>query len=216
MTQACIFDLDGTLLYTLDSIAAPTNRVLEHFGLPAQPLEAYKYFIGDGLKNEMKRALIAAGDEGASHLEEAFALCEQWFGEDPLYHVEPYDGIPEMLAALKERGVRLAVLSNKPHAQAVSVVETIFGKGTFDHIQGQTDRIPIKPDPTGVYEVLEALGVAAGDCLYIGDTNTDMRTGKNADLRTVGVTWGYRPRTELKEGGADIIIGRPAQLIDCL
>ena len=212
MIKLCIFDLDGTLLYTLDSIARPTNLVLEHFGLAPQPVEAYKYFIGDGLKNEMKRALIAAGDKEACHLEEAFALCSQWFAEDPMYKVEPYPGVAETLQVLKEKGIKLAVFSNKPHASAVRVVETFFGEGMFDCIQGQTERLPIKPDPAGAFEILKKLGVTADDCLYLGDSNTDMMTGKNAGFMTVGAAWGYRTEQELRESGADLIIGRPCEL----
>lgn len=216
MTELCIFDMDGTLLHTLDSIAHPTNQVLEHFGLPAQPLEDYKYFIGDGLKTEMKRALIAAGDTQASLLEEAFALCEKWFAEDPMYKIEPYPGMADTLTALKEKGIKLAILSNKPHAQANRIAEHFFGPQMFDHIQGQTDRIPIKPDPSGVYEILDKLGVRREDCLHIGDTNTDMNTGHNAGVKTVGVTWGYRPVSELKEAGADYLIDHPEELLACL
>jgi phosphoglycolate phosphatase len=211
--KLCIFDLDGTLLYTLDSIARPTNLVLEHFGLPPQPVGAYKYFVGDGLKNEMKRALIAAGDKEACHLEEAFALCEQWFAEDPMYKVEPYPGIPETLQALKTKGVKLAVFSNKPHESAVRVVESFFGEGMFDCIQGQTDRLPIKPDPAGAFEILKKLGVTADACLYLGDSNTDMMTGRNAGFMTVGAAWGYRSVRELKEAGADLIIDSPDELL---
>ena len=120
--------------------------------------------------------------------------------------MEPYDYVEWALNELKAKGIRIAVFSNKPHASAVSVVETIFGKGLFDHIQGQTDRIPIKPDPTGVYEILKEFGADKSECLYFGDTNTDMMTGHNAGVTTVGVTWGFRPRTELEEYKADIII----------
>jgi phosphoglycolate phosphatase len=126
--------------------------------------------------------------------------------EDPVYQVEPYDYVEWALNELKAKDIRIAVFSNKPHASAVSVVETIFGKGLFDHIQGQTDRIPIKPDPTGVYEILKEFGADKSECLYFGDTNTDMMTGHNAGVTTVGVTWGFRPRAELEEYNADIII----------
>ena len=132
--------------------------------------------------------------------------------EDPLYHVEPYPHVIESLHALKDKGIKIAVFSNKPHESAVNVVETIFGKGLFDHVQGQTDRIPIKPDPAGVYEILKKIGVKKEECLYFGDTNTDMMTGHNAGLYTVGVTWGFRPRAELEEYKADCIIDSAADI----
>lgn len=206
MIKVCIFDLDGTLARTQESIARPVNMTLEHFGLPAQSVEAFNYFAGDGLKNALKRALIASGDTDASHLEEGFPMCRAWMQEDPCYHAEPYEHVVQALEELKSRGVRITVLSNKPHESAVSVVETIFGKGLFDHIQGQKDGVPIKPDPAGVYQILERFDADRSECLYFGDTNTDMLTAHNAGVTAVGVTWGFRPRSELEEYKADILI----------
>ena len=216
MTKVCIFDLDGTLAATQESIARPVNMTLALYGLPPQPVEAFNWFAGDGIKNALKRALIASGDteEGLlnEHLEKGLPLCRAWMQEDPCYHAVPYDGIEEALAELKRSGIKIVVFSNKPHESAVGVVETIFGKGAFDHIQGQTDRMPIKPDPTGVYEILRMFDAGRDECLYFGDTNTDMQTGKNAGVTTVGVTWGFRPRSELEENHADIIIDSPAEI----
>ena len=206
MIKICIFDLDGTLAKTQESIARPVNMTLAHYGLPEQPVEAFNYFAGDGIKITLQRALIASGDTGASHLEEGLPMCRKWMQEDPCYHVVPYDHIVWALGELKRQGVKIAVFSNKPHISAVSVVETIFGKGLFDHIQGQTDLIPIKPDPTGLYEILDKFDVQRNECLYFGDTNTDMLTGRNAGVTAVGVTWGFRPRSELETYGADILI----------
>ena len=212
MIKLCIFDLDGTLAATQASLARPVNATLALYGLPPQPIEAFNYFAGDGIKNALKRALIASGDTDASHLEEGLPLCRAWMQEDPTYHAEPYDGIERALQDLKDKGIKIVVFSNKPHESAVLFVETVFGKGTFDHIQGQTDRIPIKPDPTGVYEILAMFDADKDECLYFGDTNTDMQTGKNAGVTTVGVTWGFRPRSELEENHADIIIDSPSEI----
>ena len=212
MIKACIFDLDGTLTRTQESIARPINMTLKYYGLPEQPVEDYNYFAGDGIKNALERALKAAGDTEAAHLEEGLPMCRKWMNEDPLYHVEPYPHVIESLHALKDKGIKIAVFSNKPHESAVNVVETIFGKGLFEHVQGQTDRIPIKPDPAGVYEILKEFGVKKEECLYFGDTNTDMMTGHNAGLYTVGVTWGFRPRAELDEYKADCIIDSAADI----
>ena len=212
MIKLCIFDLDGTLCRTQESIARPVNMTLEHFGLPAQPVEAFNYFAGDGIRNALKRALIAAGDIDAKHLDEGLPMCRKWMQEDPAYHVEPYDHMVQALDDLKSQGIRTAVFSNKPHQSTVILIEQIFGKGVFDHIQGQTDLIPIKPDPAGVLEILAKFGAGKDECLYFGDTNTDMKTGKNAGVITVGVTWGFRPRAELEENRADIIIDSPAEI----
>lgn len=206
MIKICIFDLDGTLARTQASIARPINMTLEHYGYEPQPVEAFNYFAGDGIKNALARALVAAGDEGASHLEDGLPMCRAWMDENPLYMVEPYEHVVESLEVLRNNGIKLAVFSNKPHNSAVNVVETIFGKGVFDHVQGQTDRIGIKPDPAGVYEILSKFGMKKSECLYFGDTNTDMMTAHNAGVTAVGVTWGFRPRAELEEYKADIII----------
>jgi phosphoglycolate phosphatase len=212
MIKICIFDLDGTLVRSQESIARPVNMTLEYFGLPQQPVEAFNYFAGDGIKNALRRALIASGDSNAVHLEEGLPMCRDWLQEDPCFHVEPYDGIVWALGELKKSGVTIAVFSNKPHISAISVVETIFGKGLFDCIQGQTDWIPIKPDPTGVLEILDQFEAAKEECLYFGDTNTDMMTGRNAGVTTVGVTWGFRSRSELEQYGADIIIDNAEEI----
>jgi len=212
MIKICIFDLDGTLAATQESIARPVNMTLALYGLPAQPVEAFNYFAGDGIKNALKRALIAAGDTDASHLEEGLPKCRAWMQEDPAYHVVPYEHMVWALEELKKSGIKIAVFSNKPDASAKGVVETIFGKGCFDHIQGQTDLIPIKPDSTGVFEILGKFGAEKSECLYFGDTNTDMMTAHNAGVTAVGVTWGFRPRAELEEYGADILIDSAAEI----
>lgn len=213
MIKACIFDLDGTLTDTVASIARPINRTLELFGLRPRPVEEYCYYAGDGMDMALRRALAAAGDREGIYVERGIPICRKWFQEDPLYHVKPYPHIKEMLEQLEKRGIRKAVLSNKPHEAAIPVVESIFGKGVFDRIQGQTAEIPKKPDPTGALQIIEKLGVKKEECLYFGDTNTDMETGHRAGLCTIGVTWGFRPRSELEEYGADRIIDSPLEII---
>jgi phosphoglycolate phosphatase len=130
-----------------------------------------------------------------------------------MYQVKPYDGICELLEALKAAGIRIAVLSNKPHQQTIDVVEALFGKGYFDLIQGQVDQVPVKPDPAGAFLILEKLGLSASEVLYVGDTGTDMQTGKGCGAFTVGVLWGFRKRDELEENGADAIIAHPLELL---
>jgi phosphoglycolate phosphatase len=213
MIKACIFDLDGTLTETQESIARPINQTLKHYGLPEQPVEAFNYFAGDGINNALKRALQASGDEELKFYDEGIALCRKWMDEDPLYHVKPYPHVVESLQALKQNGIRLAVFSNKPNTSAQNVVKTIFGEDLFDHVQGQKEGVPIKPNPAGVFEILKKFGVEKDECLYFGDTNTDMMTGKNAGLYTVGVTWGFRPRKELEEYHADVIIDSAADFV---
>lgn len=214
MKKAVIFDLDGTLSDSIASIKYCADRALEPFGYGPFPEADYKYFVGDGAANLIKRALAAGGDKELAHFEEAFALYRKYFAVDCMYQVKPYDGIRELLAELKNRGLKLAVLSNKPHNQTIDVIEALFGKGYFDGILGQREGVPIKPDPAGVFTLLKEFGLNASDILYLGDTATDMKTGKSAGAFTVGALWGFRERRELEEAHADAIIGHPLELLD--
>lgn len=213
MKKAVIFDLDGTLSDSIASIKYCGDRTLERFGYGPFPEADYKYFVGDGAANLVKRALSASGDKELVHFEEAYALYREYFAADCMYQVKPYDGIPELLAELKARGLKLAVLSNKPHGQTIDVIETLFGKDCFDHIQGQKESIPIKPDPAGVFQILEQFGLTADEVLYLGDTATDMKTGKSAGAFTVGALWGFRDRQELEEAHADAIVAHPLEVL---
>lgn len=214
MKKAVVFDLDGTLSDSIHSIKYCADRAVAPYGYGPFSEEQYKYFVGDGAANLIRRALAAGGDTDGAHFEEAFAEYKEIFRENCMYQVVPYDGIRELLAALKERKIKIAVLSNKPHAETVNVIETLFGKGYFDIIQGQKENVAIKPSPEGVFQILEQLGLKAEDILYLGDTSTDMKTGKSAGAFTVGALWGFRERRELEENHADAIIGHPLELLE--
>lgn len=216
MKKAVIFDLDGTLSDTIHSIKYCGDRAVAPFGIGPFTEKQYCYFVGDGAANLIKRALIAGGDTQLTHYEEAFALYKEIFREHCMYKVAPYEGIREMLAALKGKGLQLAVLSNKPHAETINVVETLFGKGYFDMIQGQQEGLAIKPSPEGVHRILERLSLNVEDILYLGDTSTDMKTGKSAGVYTIGVLWGFREREELEEHHADAVISDPLELLELL
>ena len=129
------------------------------------------------------------------------------------YKVAPYEGIVDMLTELQERGVKLAVLSNKPHLQTLDVVTTFFDEGIFTSVQGQQEHIPRKPDPTAVWMMLDELGISKEECLYIGDSDVDMRTGGAAGVDTVGVTWGFRTEDVLRKNGATYIVNKATEII---
>lgn len=211
--KAVIFDLDGTLSDSIYSIKYSGDKMLEDFGFKPFPVEQYKYFVGDGAANLVKRALIASGDTELVHFEKGYALYREIFKENCMYRVRPYEGIRELLATLKAQEIRISVLSNKPHAETVNVIETLFGEGFFDVIQGQKENVAIKPSPEGVFQILEQLNLKVSEVLYLGDTATDMKTGRNAGAFTVGALWGFRERQELEEGGADAMISHPLELL---
>lgn len=216
MYKACIFDLDGTLTDTLESLTYSVNQTLMELGLRQITREQCRMFVGDGAKRLMERALKAAGDEELTRIDEAMDAYGRIFGENCTYHVKPYEGIVKLLQTLKEEGILAAVLSNKPHAQTIAVVERFFAKGTFTWIQGQCDSIKRKPDPAGVFYVAEKLSVSLDECLYIGDSDVDMETAKAAGAESVGVTWGFRSREVLKNAGAEHLVERPEEIIELI
>lgn len=214
MFKACIFDLDGTLTDSVESIAYSANRAIAAFGFTPNPVEAYKHFAGDGADIMLERSLVAAGDVNLEYFEPVKQKYKELFQKDCMYQVKPYEGIVELLKILKEKNIKIAVLSNKPHNRAVDVVEALFGKDYFDIIMGQSKHIKRKPSPDGALIIADELGLLTSECIYIGDTNTDMITGKSANMFTVGVTWGFRERQELEENNADYIIDSPLQLLE--
>ena len=216
MYKVAIFDLDGTLTDTLESMAVAGNKTLERVGLEKRKVEEYKYFAGDGADTLVRRMLIASGDTECKLFDKAYNLYRKEFAIDCTYKVKIYDGIMEMVKQMKEKGMKLAVLSNKPHARAVEVVYKFFGEGLFDIVQGQVDGVAKKPDPQGAILIAKKLGVETNECLYVGDTDVDMKTGKSADMFTVGVLWGFRDEEELRTNGADKIVSKPSEITELL
>ena len=213
MYKACIFDLDGTLTDTLESLTYSVNATLRELGLGQITPEQCKAFVGHGARRLIEDSLKAAGDENAERIEEGMETYGRIFKENCTYKVAPYDGIVPMLEALKSAGIRLAVLSNKPHVQTQDVVATFFEPDVFIVVQGQQAHIPRKPDPAGVYQVLDALGVSKEECLYIGDSDVDMDTGKAAGVDTIGVPWGFRTKEVLEAHQATYIVEKPEEII---
>ena len=211
--KACIFDLDGTLTNTLESMTYSVNLTLEEMGLSKITKDQCRLFVGNGARVLMEKSLKAAGDTDASRIEEGMEIYGRRFDRNCTYHVTPYEGIPEMLKALKDKGIHLAVLSNKPDRQTVKVVKAIFGEELFDYAQGQKDGIRRKPEPDGVWYLMEQMHVSKEECLYIGDSEVDAATGRNAGLKTIGVLWGFRDRKTLETAGADDLIDRPDELL---
>jgi len=214
--KAAVFDLDGTLADTLESIATAANKTLNILGYQNLPTENYKYYAGDGAKALMLRVLKDSGDVTGSRLDEMAPIYADVFEEYCMYKVQPYAGIPELIRSLKDMGMKIAVLTNKPHKRALDVLADLFAPKTFDFIQGQSDDIPRKPDPAGAFMIADALKIAPEECIYLGDTDTDMQTGRAAGMFTIGVLWGFRDEQELISNGAQALVKTPADVTELL
>ena len=213
--EAVVFDLDGTLLDTLEDLADCMNATLGEFGYAPQPLEKYKYYVGDGVASLVQRA---SNDPNISEdmVKKIVARNREIYGKGWAVKTRPYDGVPELLDELTARGVKLSVMSNKPHHFTQLCVERFFDISKFAVVQGVNDEIAPKPHPAGVDRIVKTIALPREKFLYLGDTNTDMKTATAAKMFAVGATWGFRTAAELLESGADKLIDRPAELIELL
>ena len=216
MTRLVIFDLDGTLCNTTRAMALCGNWALEELGFKGFEQNAYGGFSGGGIDEYVNAILEAAGDREHRYAERFWQLYIKRQSELDEEANIPYEGIKALLEELKKKGVRLALLSNKDHETCVEIAETVFGVGVFDAVRGDQRAIPVKPDPAGVFALLDQLCVSPEDTLYIGDTEVDMKTGKNAGIRTVAALWGYRSRETLAAYLPYAMIETPSQLLDLL
>lgn len=189
-----------------------TNHALQLHGFPMHDLSKYNYFVGNGVTKLIERALPEQFRDEAT-IEKVKSDFLDYYMRHKTDLTRPYDGIPELLHALQEKGVKIAVASNKFIAGTQALVKGFFPDIDFCAVLGQREGVPIKPDPYIANEAMQLAGVDRGDCLYVGDTATDMQTASNAGLESVGVSWGFRPVSELKDAGAAHIIDKPAELL---
>ena len=211
-----VFDLDGTLLNTLDDLALAGNHVCELHGWPTFPIDSYRYKIGNGMLKLVERFMPAEyfGDQAA--FECALAEFRAYYAAHKEDHTAPYEGVPEMLDELRAAGVRMAVLTNKDHASAAPLMDHYFAPGTFACVQGKVDAYPPKPAAPVTLHVLDQLGARPEEALCVGDSSVDVRCGHNAGLAVAGVTWGFRSREELEAEGAEYIATTPAELLQLI
>ncbi len=211
--KAVIFDLDGTLLDTLEDLANATNRVLTENGFPIHELDAYRYFVGDGSKMLITRALPESKRDEVT-ISACYNMLMEDYGRNWKIDTRPYDGIPEMLDAMTSQGLKMSILSNKPHEFTIKCVTEFLTNWNFDIIIGQRDEFPKKPDPAGAVKIARQIDIPPSDFLYLGDTSIDMKTAIAADMFPVGALWGFRPRKELQESGAKALIKKPIEILN--
>lgn len=213
MKKTVIFDLDGTLLDSIEDIASSMNKVLESLQLPTHKIEDYKHFVGGGVDILVDNALSNQSKEIKDEVIKRFKI-----EYDGKLHSKtlPYDGIYELLDELKKLDINLAVLSNKPHEFTVSYVNHFFKNYNFKEIHGQKKDVPKKPDPKAALDIVKCLDSSCENTYFIGDTKIDMQTAKSANMTAIGVLWGFRDEKELRENGADFIVKEPLEIINII
>lgn len=210
---ALIFDLDGTLLNTIDDLADSANHILGQLGFPTHSTDKYKYFVGNGIPKLIERCLPTDRQDCK---EKALRMFLEYYSLHSEDKTAAYDGIPELLSAAKQKGIKLGVITNKAHSIAQQVVPHFLGDGVFDYIRGLDDTIKAKPCPNGALDVADKLGVKPDEVLYIGDSGVDMQTAVNAGFTPCGVLWGFRTREELLENGAVYFAEKPSDILNLI
>jgi phosphoglycolate phosphatase len=209
MPEACILDLDGTLVNSLRDIGEALNHCLQLLGLPTHPLDRYRYMVGEGVPKLCQRAL---GNSRPDLVPRLVELLRPYYRTLALHHTAPYPGVEEMVGRMRAAGIKLAVLSNKPHDLTVRVVQAFWGNGAFEVIYGYLEEAHRKPSPKYLLRICAELGVSPARTWMIGDTPTDMQTAHAGGAIGVGVTWGFRTRRDLAAAGADRIVDEPGAL----
>lgn len=213
MIKTILFDLDGTLLNTIDDLADAGNWVCAQHGWPTFTVEQFKHMVGNGIPKLIERFSPESArtpDQLAATLAEFTARYDA-HKEDK---TAPYPGIPELLDALKAEGIQTAVFSNKADPLCGKIIEHYFGAGSFSIVRGNRPGVPTKPDPTGVYSLMKDLGAEKDSTLFVGDSDVDILTGHNAGLPAMGALWGFRGRAELTAAGADALAAVPTDILD--
>ncbi|MBR7116683.1 MAG: HAD family hydrolase [Clostridia bacterium] len=206
MSKCVIFDLDGTILDTIETITYYVNLTFKEVGLEPILVEDCKYYAGNGARKLIERALASRGITDEDSISRILEIYKKLYDDAPLYLTKPFDGIAEMLEKLRRDGYKLAVVSNKPNTASYPIVKHFFGDA-FDVISGALDGVPVKPDPTLPLYVLDKLSLKPDDSIFVGDTYVDMETGRNLhSSKVIGVLWGFRKKEELDGAGADITV----------
>lgn len=215
MVKLAIFDLDGTLLNTIGDLAASCDAVMQMNGLPQHTADEYRQMVGRGILR-LVEAAIPEQMRSPEYVEKVRRDFVAYYLDHIDLHTHPYEGIPELIDALMERGVKIAVASNKFQAGTERLIHSFFPDVEFVAVLGQRAGVPLKPDPQIDLEIIAATAVKPSETLHIGDSGVDMQTAHAAGVQAVGVTWGFRSRKELVESGADVIVDTPCEILNLL
>ena len=211
MKKLAIFDLDGTLLNTIDDLGHAANYALEKNGYPTHSIASYPFFVGNGVRRLIERVLPEDA-RTVNIVDRLLVHFKEYYNEHNTDFTVPYQGIPELLNKLSAHGVAIAVASNKYQQATEKLINHYFPNISFVAVEGQKDNVPVKPDPSIVFEILSKAKMPKADTIYIGDSGVDMETARRACVDSVGVTWGFRPEKELIESHADNIVNSPSEI----
>ena len=211
LVSLCIFDLDGTLINTIEDLADSTNYVLEQHGMKIFPTEQYYYFVGNGMVKLMERVTGLSPETGL--FQQIYHEMLERYNQHNMDKTKPYDGMPEVLEQLTQRRIGCAVLSNKDDRFVEALMARYFPNIQFAKLMGKRPEFPVKPDPTSLRYLMDSLGKQPQDCIYIGDSNVDVMTAHNGGLRCIGAEWGFRGRQELVDAGVDFLAENPIDIL---
>ena len=214
--KAAIFDMDGTLVDTLADLHESVNEMLAHYNSPLRTIEEVRNFVGNGARKLMLRSLPADKLADENFIDEVLKFYDGCYARNCLKKCKPYPGIMELLAALENKKIPLGICTNKQHFAAVDIAANILAPIKFGAVSGDAPGLPRKPDPTRALEIAEKFSVAPAQVAYFGDTAVDIKTALNAGFLPVGVTWGFRSRSELVDSGAEIIIDYPTEIFNVI
>lgn len=215
MKSLAIFDLDGTLLNTIQDLGEATNHALDELGYPTHSIESYNKMVGNGVTKLLERALPVDA-RSVRKIEAMRTHFLEFYNEHLCDNTAPYPGIPELLAELQSRNVNIAVASNKYQSAVTKLITHFFGNLNWAAIHGNREGVPTKPDPSVVFAILNEVPTPKADVLYIGDSGVDMETARRACVTSCGVTWGFRSRRELADAYADNIVSTPDDILSLL
>ena len=211
MKKLAIFDLDGTLLNTIEDLGYAANHALQAHGYPTHSIASYPFFVGNGVRRLIERVLPEDARTEAT-IDRLLVTFKEYYNDHNTDYTKPYEGIPELLSLLSSRGVAIAVASNKYQAATEKLISHFFPTLSFIAVEGQKEGVPVKPDPSIVFEILAKAKTPKADTIYIGDSGVDMETARRACVDSVGVTWGFRPEKEHVVNHADTIVNSPGDI----